>query len=122
MLTTITMTEIKNPAHVRKNDEKEFKLRLCREVDSGLKQAEVCRKYGVSAKLMSSWYKDFTENGKDAFVGTGHYVRTSRENAKTRQQIAALKAAKEAMKVAVRLSRQRDKLISDIKEMLASVG
>ena len=123
MLTTITMTEIKNPAHVRKDYEKEFKLRLCKEIDAGATQAEVYRKYQVPQNNVSRWYKDWCENGEMAFVGRGRKKSVvSSENARTYKQVAALKAAREAMRVAAKLSRERDRLVTEIKELLASVG
>lgn len=47
---------------------REFKLQVLREIEGGLRPAEVCRKYELSQRLISKWRKKLFEEGERAFL------------------------------------------------------
>jgi transposase-like protein len=49
---------------------KEFKLRICREVESGASVAELSRKHNVHPSLVYDWAKKYRKNPAEAF-GSG---------------------------------------------------
>lgn len=50
---------------------KEFKLRICREVESGASVAELSRKHHVHPSLVYDWAKKYRQNPAEAFVSAG---------------------------------------------------
>lgn len=55
----------------RRKYEKEFKLKVISEVDSGMTLSEVARRYDISASMINKWKRAILANPKDAFSGSG---------------------------------------------------
>ena len=48
---------------------REFKLALCRQIDSGAKRpAQLCREHGLGETVLSRWRAEFRERGEEAFT------------------------------------------------------
>ncbi len=48
---------------------REFKLDLCRQLDSGAKRpAQLCREHALGETVMSRWRAEFRERGENAFT------------------------------------------------------
>jgi len=75
----------------RRTFPREFKLSVCREVDSGLStKSQVCRQHGLSGTLLSKWLDQFHAKGESAFDGSDWRASTLTPEAKTRELEAAL--------------------------------
>jgi len=55
----------------RKSFDKDFKLAVVRELESGKSVAEVCREHGVKQDLVYRWKHEYRTNPKHAFSGKG---------------------------------------------------
>ncbi|HEX4716078.1 MAG TPA: transposase [Ktedonobacteraceae bacterium] len=59
---------------------KEFKVEAVRLLESSQKsQAQIARELGVADSTLSQWHKDLTEQGNDAFPGSGHQTPLEEE-------------------------------------------
>ena len=47
---------------------RDFKLQVLREIEAGIKAAEVCRKYELHPRLISKWRKQLYEAGERNFL------------------------------------------------------
>ena len=55
----------------RREFTREFKIRLIRELDSGKKGSVICQEYGIDRDMLSRWSREYRENPRDAFKGSG---------------------------------------------------
>jgi transposase-like protein len=54
----------------RRSFSREFKLELCRKVESGeLSKSRACREHGLSGSLLSRWLEHYRAKGEEAFDG-----------------------------------------------------
>jgi len=80
---------------------KEFKLEAVQLVQaSGKSQAQIAQDLGVADSTLSHWWKQMTEQGSNAFPGSGHQTpqeeeirHLKRENELLRQERNVLKKA-----------------------------
>lgn len=58
----------------KRNFNREFKLQVCHEVESGLKtQAQVSREHKIAANLISRWLKEYRKDPVNCFSGNRKY-------------------------------------------------
>jgi len=58
----------------RRNFDREFKLQVCHEIESGLKsQAQVSREHKIAPNLISRWLKEYREDQVNCFSGNRKY-------------------------------------------------
>ena len=50
---------------------RDFKIRLVRELESGRRGSSICREHGIARDMLSRWSKEYRENPRDAFKGSG---------------------------------------------------
>lgn len=55
----------------RREFTREFKIRLIRELESGKRGSVICREYGIARDMLSRWSREYRENPRDAFKGSG---------------------------------------------------
>ena len=56
----------------RKRFDREFKLEVVRDLESGKSLGEVCRQHNISANMASRWRREYRANPKRAFAGQGN--------------------------------------------------
>ncbi len=57
---------------VRRRYDREFKISIVTELESGKPLAQISREYGVLPGLASRWRNEYAENPETAFSGTGN--------------------------------------------------
>jgi len=56
----------------RRSSDKEFKLRVLREIDAGSSVAQAAREHGVHPELIYRWKQQLRKYGDHSFGGRGH--------------------------------------------------
>ena len=56
---------------VKRKFGREFKISLVRELQSGRKGSSICRENGIARDMLSRWSREYLENPRDAFKGSG---------------------------------------------------
>lgn len=76
----------------KRNFNREFKLQVCHEVESGLKtQAQASREYMVGSNLISQWLKQYRQDPVNCFAGSGvHQSGVNNESIRIKQLETAL--------------------------------
>lgn len=76
----------------KRNFNREFKLQVCHEVESGLKtQAQASREYMVGSNLISQWMKQYRQDQVNCFAGSGsHQHGVKNESTRIKQLEVAL--------------------------------
>jgi transposase-like protein len=75
----------------RRTFAREFKLSICREVESGsLSKGQACRTHALSATLLAKWLDQYRAKGEEAFDGADWRAMTLSPEARTRDLEAAL--------------------------------
>lgn len=75
----------------RRTFSREFKLSVCREVESGgVSKSQCCRTHGIGMTLLTKWLTQYQAKGDDAFDGTDWRAMTLDPVARTRELEAAL--------------------------------
>ena len=57
----------------RRRFTREFKINVIREIEQGIKQAEICMNYDIHPVLVNRFSKDFNKYPDCAFQGNGHH-------------------------------------------------
>ncbi len=75
----------------RRTFSREFKLSVCRDVESGtLKKGQACRQHALGASLLKTWLDQYRAKGEDAFDGADWRIASQSPEARTRELEAAL--------------------------------
>jgi transposase-like protein len=75
----------------RRTFTREFKLDLCRDLDSGsLRKGEACRKHALSLTLVNNWLSQYHAKGEEAFQGADWRALSLDPETRTRDLEAAL--------------------------------
>src|SRR5215471_18490604 len=78
---------------------KEFKLEAVQLVQaSGKSQAQIARDLGVADSTLSHWCKQMTEQGSNAFPGSGHLPPLEEENRQLKREIEVLRQERDVLK------------------------
>lgn len=75
----------------RRSFTREFKLDLCRQIESGsLTQGAACREHGLSPTSLRKWLDHYRAKGDDAFKGDAWRQAAASPEARVRELEAAL--------------------------------
>ena len=86
---------------------REFKIRVVRELESGRKGSVVCRQYGIARDMLSRWSKEYRENPRDAFKGSGTTCDKDLKLAEYERLIGKLYAQIDYLKKNIALEEER---------------
>jgi transposase len=85
----------------RKTYTPQFKLAAVKMItDQKLSVAEVARRLSVSQNLLHTWKKAVTQDGADAFPGSGHLTPLEDELRRLRAEVKRLTAERDILKKA----------------------
>jgi transposase len=89
---------------------KEFKLEAVQLVQaSGKSQAQIARDLGVADSTLSHWCKQMTEQGSNAFPGSGHQMPQEEEVRHLKRELEIVKQERDILKKAIGIfSRTQD--------------
>lgn len=80
---------------------REFKITACELVtNNGIKTSVVAEKFAINEVMLYRWVSEYKEQGKDAFVGTGHLKPADAELKKLQKENERLKMENEILKKA----------------------
>jgi transposase len=80
---------------------RDFKINIIREVEQGIKQAEICRKYDVHPVMLNRWMKEFRKYPDSAFNGKGHQYKDEARIAELERLVGKLYAENDFLKKAL---------------------
>jgi transposase len=86
----------------RRRFTREFKINVIREIEQGIKQAEICRKYDIHPVLVNRWRKEFHKYPDSAFQGNGHQYKDEARIAELERLVGKLYAENDFLKKALR--------------------
>ena len=76
----------------RRTFSREYKIRILREIESGTKQAEVCRKYDLHPVLVNQWRRIYEKYPDTAFSGKGNLYKEDARIAELERLVGKLYA------------------------------
>jgi transposase len=85
----------------RRRFTREFKINVIREIEQGIKQAEVCRKYDIHPVMVNRWMKEFHKYPDSAFRGNGHQYKDEARIAELERLVGKLYAENDFLKKAL---------------------
>jgi transposase len=91
----------------RRTFSKEFKISVLREIESGTKQAEVCRKYDLHPVLVNQWRKVYEKYPDTAFKGKGNLYKEDARIAELERLVGKLYAENAFLKKALSILEKR---------------
>jgi transposase len=77
---------------------REFKIEVIREIEQGIKQAEVCRKHNLHPVLVNQWRKEYHQYPETAFQGNGKQYKDEAKIAELEQLVGKLYIENEFLK------------------------
>ncbi len=83
---------------IRKNFDKNFKLRVVQDLLSGKSTATVCRDHEIKYGLARRWLREYQQNPKTAFSGKGVTSTTDAKNAELEREVGKLHMQVEFLK------------------------
>jgi transposase len=88
---------------------KEFKMDAVQLVQSSQKShAQIARDLGIADSTLSNWCKQFSEQGEQAFPGSGHLPPLEEENRHLKRENEILRQERDILKKAIGIfSRQQ---------------
>jgi transposase len=89
-------------AKVQKVYTREFKEEAVRLVQtSGKSIAQIARELGISDSSIHQWRKDLTQQGKEAFPGSGHQTPLEEENRRLKRELERVQQERDILKKVV---------------------
>ena len=86
---------------------KEFKQQAVHLIEtSGKSKTQIARDLGISDSALSKWYKEFGEQGEEAFPGKGHQLPLEEENRRLKREVEVLRQEREILKKAISIFTQ----------------
>lgn len=83
---------------------KEFKQEAVRLVEnSGKSMSQVARDLGVADSTLYHWYQQLSQQGEQAFPGSGHQTALEEENRRLRRELEVTKQERDILKKAVNI-------------------
>jgi len=87
-----------------------FKVEAVRQVvEDGRAVAAVARDLGINENMLHRWKKQLTDQGQDAFVGTGHLPPEQAELQRLRRELADVTEERDILKKAIAVFSGRKK-------------
>ncbi len=106
---------------VRRRYDRDFKISIVSELESGKPLAQIAREYGVHPSLPCRWRDELAENPETAFSGNGNEYKDKARIAELERLLGQAHAENELLKKAlamtsqkVREERRKPKLRGDI--------
>ena len=89
-------------AKVQKVYTREFKEEAVRLVQtSGKSIAQIARELGISDSSIHQWRKELTQQGKEAFPGSGHQTPLEEENRRLKRELERVQQERDIVKKVV---------------------
>ncbi len=89
-------------AKVQKVYTREFKEEAVRLVQtSGKSIAQIARELGISDSSIHQWRKELTQQGKEAFPGSGHQTPLEEENRRLKRELERVQQERDILKKVV---------------------
>jgi len=89
-------------AKVQKVYTREFKEEAVRLVQtSGKSIAQIARELGISDSSIHQWRKELTQQGKEAFPGSGHQAPLEEENRRLKRELERVQQERDILKKVV---------------------
>jgi len=85
----------------RRRFSRDFKINVIREIEQGVKQAEICRKYDIHPVMVNRWRKEFHNYPDSAFKGKGHQYKDEARIAELERLVGRLYAENDFLKKAL---------------------
>ena len=82
----------------RRRFSREFKIEVIREIEQGIKQAEVCRKHSLHPVLVNKWRNEYHQYPETAFQGNGKQYKDEAKIAELEQLVGKLYIENEFLK------------------------
>lgn len=86
---------------IRKNFDKDFKLAVVRDLESGKSTVQVSREHSVKPGLALRWAREYRANPKHAFAGKGIASTVEARNAELERLVGKLYAENDFLKKAL---------------------
>ena len=77
---------------------RDFKIEVIREIEQGIKQAEVCRKYNLHPVLVNLWKREYRQHPDTAFQEHGELYKDEARIAELEQLVGKLYIENEFLK------------------------
>jgi transposase len=76
---------------------------------SGKPITQIARELGISDASIHQWRKEFAQQGKDAFPGSGHQTPLEEENRRLRRELERVQQERDILKKAVSIFSRESK-------------
>lgn len=84
-----------------KKFDRDLKLKILSELDSGKSVAELSRQYEVHPNMIYRWRREYRQNPKEAFAGRGNTWKLEAKLAEYQRMVGQLYAENELLKKAI---------------------
>jgi transposase len=91
----------------RRHYDREFKISIVAELESGKPVAQIAREYGIHPGLPSRWRDELAENPETAFSGNGNQYKDKARIAELERLLGQSHAENELLKKALAMSAKR---------------
>lgn len=80
----------------------DFKISIVRELETGKSIAQVSREHDIHPSVLNRWWREFTEDPKNAFSGPGKALKSEARVAELERIVGQLYAENEFLKKALK--------------------
>ena len=92
---------------IRRRYDREFKISVIAELESGKPVAQIAREYGIHPALPSRWRDELAENPETAFSGNGNKYKDKARIAELERLLGQAHAENELLKKALAMTAQK---------------
>jgi len=85
----------------RRKFTRDFKINVIREIEQGVTQAEVCRKYNIHPVMVNRWMNEYRKYPDTAFQGNGQQYKEEARIAELERMVGKLYAENDFLKKAL---------------------
>jgi len=82
----------------RRTFSREYKISVLREIENGIKQAEVCRRHDIHPVMVNRWRKEYHKYLDTAFSGKGNLYKEDAKIAELERLVGKLYAENDFLK------------------------
>jgi transposase len=91
----------------RRRYDREFKISVVAELESGKPTAQIAREHGIHPSLPSRWRDELAENPEKAFSGNGNKYKDQARIAELERMLGQLHAENELLKKAFAMTQKK---------------
>lgn len=91
----------------RRRYDREFKISVIAELESGKPTAQIAREHGIHPSLPSRWRDELAENPEKAFSGNGNKYKDQARIAELERMLGQLHAENELLKKAFAMTQKK---------------